>query len=434
MKGVRARVLAAVAAFACAITLVLAASGCGGGGKGGGRTVVVFWQFFPTEQVQPVLDEFEKLHPDVDVQMEQLTWQSGLEKITAAVAAGTVPDLCELGSTWFPRFAAQGALADWSDSAGALASDYLLFDMTRSGGKTYGLPWLVGSRALFWNKELFAKAGVDTTREPETWPELLEAVRRVNALGGGVAGYGANAGERYVLFKKFMPYAWSNDGAILTEDLTRSAFDSPQNVEALDYYLTLAKQGRVDRQDQLDEAFLAGKLGAQISGAWLLKKIPAQAPALRYGVSLVPMPSADRGAHRSFAGGEILVSFNASKQKAAAWQLARFLASKDQAMKVALVNRGVQPAARGAVDDPAYVERPGERKLLEQLATSVPTPNHPDWLDMEQAIEDEVEQALYGKKTAAAAVKAASLRIDQVIAKSAQAASSTSSGAAPGAH
>ncbi len=400
-----------------ALIVAFALAGCGGGGKSGGKTVVVFWQFFPTEQVQPVLDEFERLHPDIDVQMEQLTWQSGLEKITAAVAAGTVPDLCELGSTWFPRFASQGALVDWSDSAASLASDYLLFDMTQSGGKTYGLPWLVGSRALFWNKELFARAGIDTTRAPETWPELLEASRRVNALGGGIAGYGANAGERYVLFKKFMPYAWSNGGALLDAELTKSAFDSPQNVEALDYYLTLAKQGRVDRQDQLDEAFLQGKLGAQISGAWLLKKIPAQAPTLRYGVSLVPKPAADRGTHASFAGGEILVSFGASKQKAAAWQLARFLASKDQAMKVALVNRAVQPAAKGAVDDPAYVERPGERTLLEQLSSAVPTPNHPAWLDMESAIEDEVEQALYGKKSAAEAVRAASARIDQALAK-----------------
>jgi multiple sugar transport system substrate-binding protein len=404
------------AALAATLALALALAGCGGG-KGSGKTVVVFWQFFPTEQVQPVLDEFERLHPDIDVQMEQLTWASGLEKITAAVAAGTVPDLCELGSTWFPGFASQGALVDWSDSAAALADGYLLFDMAQSGGKTYGLPWLVGSRALFWNKELFARAGIDTTRAPETWPELLEAVRRVNALGGGVAGYGANAGERYVLFKKFMPYAWSNGGALLSPDGTKSAFDSPQNVEALDFYLTLAKQGRVDQQGPLDEAFLAGKLGAEISGAWLFKKIPTQAPALRYGVALVPKPAEDRGTHASFAGGEILVSFGASKQKAAAWQLARFLASKDEAMKVALANHAVQPAAKGAIDDPAYVDRPGERTMLEQLSSAVPTPNHPEWLDMEKAIEDEVEQALYGKKTAAQAVSAASSRIDAVLAK-----------------
>jgi maltose-binding protein MalE len=65
----------------------------------------------------------------------------------------------------------------------------------------------------------------------------------------------------------------------------------------------------------------------------------------------------------------------------------------------------------------------------------VPTPNHPDWLDMEQAIEDEVEQALYGKKTAAQAVKAASARIDEVIAKSAAAAAgSPGAASAPAGH
>ena len=398
--------------FAC-LVVALVVSGCGGGGKANGaRQVVVFWQFFPAEQIDPVLAEFEKQNPDVDVQMEQLTWQSGLEKITAATAAGNVPDLCELGSTWFPRFAAQGALADWSDSVGPLAADMILADMAKVNGKSYGLPWAVGTRALFCNKDLFARAGIDTSQGPETWADLLGAARKINALGGGIAGFGANAGERYVLFKKFMPFAWSNGGQLLTADGTGSAFDSPENREALTYYLTLAKNGRVDKQDQLDEAFMRGKLGAEISGAWLFRKIPKQAPTLNYGVSLVPRPAADKGTHASFAGGEILTSFAASKNHAGAWRLARFLASREAALMLAKANQSVQPAARGAESDAYYQARPKERVLLEQLALAVPTPNHPAWLDMESAIEDEVEKALYGKASATSAIKSASDRID----------------------
>ncbi len=394
--------------------------GCGGGNKASGdKRVVVFWQFFPNEQVQPILDEFHKQNPDIEVQMEQLTWQSGLEKITAAVAAGTVPDLCELGSTWFPRFAAQGALADWTDSTGAIESQFALWELARSKGRTYGLPWMVGTRALFWNKTLFAHAGLDTNLAPATWPELIEAARRIHALREGVAGYGVNAGERYILFKKFMPYAWSNGAELLSPDGRSSAFDSPASIEALELYLTLAQHGRVDRQDQLDEAFLQGRLGAQISGAWLFRKIPAQAPDLRYGVALVPRPDPDRGTHGSFAGGEILVSFNASKNPGGAFRLARFLASKDAALALAKANKAVQPAALGAVDDPYYRERPEEAMMVEQLLFARPTPNHPDWLDMEAAIEDEVEQALYGKKTATAAVRRAGERMNEILAKSA---------------
>jgi multiple sugar transport system substrate-binding protein len=379
----------------------------------------VFWQFFPAEQVQPLLDEFQKQNPDVTVQMEQLTWQSGLEKITAAVAGGTVPDLCELGSTWFPRFATQGALADWTDSTGAIESQFTLWELARSNGRTYGMPWMVGTRALFWNKTLFAHAGLDTNHAPSTWPELLEATRRVQALGNGVAGYGVNAGERYILFKKYMPYAWSNGGELLSADGKRAAFDSPANVEALELYLALAKHGRTDRQDQLDEAFLQGKLGAQISGAWLFRKIPTQAPDLAYGVALIPKPAADHGTHASFAGGEILVSFSASKNPNGAFRLARFLASKEAALALAKANKAVQPAAVGAVDDPYYRERPNEAMMVEQLLLSRTTPNHPDWLDMEAAIEDEIEQALYGKKTPAAAVRAANARMNEILARTA---------------
>jgi multiple sugar transport system substrate-binding protein len=243
---------------------------------------------------------------------------------------------------------------------------------------------------------------------------LLAASRKINALGGGIAGYGVNAGERYVLFKKFMPYAWGNGGTLLTPDGKGSAFDSRANLEALDLLLTLAKNGRVDKQDQLDEAFMQGKLGAQISGAWLFRKIPKQAPDLHYGVALVPKPAGDHGTHASFAGGELLASFSKSKNPTGAWRLAKFLASRDAALMLCKANQSVQPAVVGAVADVYYQSRPNEAVMVEQLASAVPTPNHPAWLDMESAIEDEVEKALYGKATAASAISAASKRIDEL--------------------
>src|SRR5207247_8054417 len=91
--------------------LVAALLACAPAGKG---KTIVFWQFWPTEVVSPLLAGFEREHPGWKVQMEQLTWQSGLEKITAAVASGNPPDLCELGSTWMPRLLASGQLADWT--------------------------------------------------------------------------------------------------------------------------------------------------------------------------------------------------------------------------------------------------------------------------------------------------------------------------------
>jgi len=378
---------------------------------------IVFWQFWPAEYMDPIIAEFEKEHPDLDVQMEQLTWQSGLEKITAAIAAGTVPDLCEVGSTWMPGLLHGDALSDWSAGVADLKPQLYGWPMCSIGDSIYGLPWVLGTRALFYNKTLFARAGLDSTRPPETWDELRAAAAAIQKLGKGVHGYGVQAGERYVLFKKFMPYAWGNGGRILSDDLESSEFDSPRNVEALEFYVGLRSVGIMDQQRALDTEFKEGRLGMLISGAWLFRSIPDEAPGLRYGVALVPRPTEFRGTHASFSGGEVLVSFQASKHKHAALELARFLVRPEHELALATAAKSVHPAVVSADTFAYYRERPAEQTMLKQLETAVPTPNHPAWVEMEAAIEDEVEQALHDRKTAAQAVADASKKITGLLGK-----------------
>ncbi len=378
---------------------------------------IVFWQFWSPEIVAPLIEKFEQEHPGTKVRMEQLTWQNGLEKITAAIAAGTVPDLCELGSTWMPRMLESGALTDWSAGLADLKPTLQGWPLCSIGDAAYGVPWVMGTRALFYNKTLFARAGLDSTRPPETWDQLLEAATAIQKLGGGVHGYGVQAGDRYVLFKKFMPFAWGNGGRVLSDDLSTSEFDSPQNREALEFYLKLRRAGTLDRQDVLDREFKEGRLGLQISGAWLFRTIPKEAPGLRYGVALVPRPSQDHGTHASFAGGELLVSFNASKNKQAALELARYLVRPDNALALAMAAKSVQPASIGADTLAYYREHPEEQMMIRQFATAIPTPNHPAWVEMEAAIEDQVELALYDKKSAAAAVADAGKKIQELAGK-----------------
>lgn len=390
--------------------ILLLSASCGGA-RETGQERVVFWQFWPLEVVNPIVERFEAENPDLDVVVEQLTWQAGQEKITAAVASGKVPDLVELGSTWFPAFAHQGTLADWTDSVAALRPGYRLWEMTEVEGRVYGLPWLAGTRALFYNKSLFAAAGLDTTRGPETWDELYEACARIHRLGDGVAGYGVNAGERYVLFKKYMPYAWSAGAELFSADGTQVAFDSPASVSALRFYLRLQNVGRLDQQSQLDQAFKEGKIGCTLTGAWLLKQIPAERPELRYGVALVPAPTG--GEHRSFAGGEILATFVRSGNQSGAWRLARYLFEPENAMALARETKSVQPTAVGVAEDPYFDTHPEERVFVEQLALSRATPNHPAWGEMESAVEGAVEEALYGRLTAEQAVAKAAREMER---------------------
>ncbi len=361
------------------------------------RIVVHFWQFWDLAVIQPLVDEFEAQHPEVDVEVEQLTWATVLEKIQAALASGTQPDLCELGSTWLPRFSYEGVLEDITTVYEAERDSFLMWESALWNGRAYGLPWVQGSRVLFVNRDLFRRAGLDPDRPPTTWDELLFASQKIGELGTGIYGFGQNIGERYVLYKKFMAFAWGNGGDVFDETGT-VVLNSPAVLEALEFYLQLAPFSLQEKQEVLDQYFKTGRLGMQISGAWNLKNYKLEAPDLDYAVALVPKPAPDQGSHASFAGAEMLVVFKASPQKDAAIALARFLQAYPQAKALSLAAGSVFPAARSAMNDPTFTSDPRVRVFVEQSLTSRTTPAHPGWIEMEEAIDRAVEESLYGRR------------------------------------
>lgn len=372
---------------------VLALDGCGARDD---RTTIRFWQFWDIATIQPMVDRFEAEHPGVRVEVEQLTWKSGLEKIQAALAAGNQPDVCELGSTWLPRFSYEGVLADLTHIYKAEADSFLMWDSAVWKDRVYGLPWVQGSRVLFYNRDLFRRAGLDPGDPPETWNELMEAARAIDALGDDISGFGLNLGERYVLYKKFMAFAWGNGGRILDDD-GAVRLDQPETVEALEYYVELSRYSLKEKQEVLDHHFKTGKLGMQISGAWNIRNLRLEAPDLRYGVALVPRPD-DGGTHASFAGAEMLVVFERSPVKELGIELARFLQSYPQARALSLAVGSVFPAAKRALQDTAFVGDETTRVFIEQALTSRTAPAHPGWIEMEDVINGAIEEALYGRR------------------------------------
>jgi multiple sugar transport system substrate-binding protein len=399
--------------LACVLSLLVLVPGCGR--EKGVR--LTFWQFWPSEVIEPIVKEFEKANPGVKVEMQQLTWQNGFEKIVAAVSSGTQPDLCELGSTWVPRFAADGVLGDITEEVSALKDSLLFWESCTLNGKVYGIPWVAGTRALFYNKELFEKAGLDPDSPPSTWGELIECARKIHSPGKGVYGFAMNAGERYVLFKKFMPFAWGNGGKILSEDLSHSVFASKENLAALVFYCSLKDCSLVEKQDVLDMAFKQGRVGLQISGGWNLKTIPVDAPDLKFGVAVVPKPKACCGTHASFAGSEILVTFAKSKRQREALRLARFLIEKQNVISLCRSAKSVQPTFRGAENDPYYDANPLDKVFVVQLSSAVAPPPHPKWPEIEEAIESVVEEATYGIKKPEEALLDADRKINSIVSR-----------------
>lgn len=401
---------------AVVFTLILLL-GAGCGRRGSGKTPLVFWQFSPLATIQPVLDKFRAENPGIDVQVEQLTWQSGREKIVAAIAAGRAPDLCELGSTFLPGLVADSTLADLTDSTADLRPALVGWDGVSYRGRAYAIPWMLGTRALYVNEDLFRRARLDPTKPPATWDELYRAVHQIAERVPDAKGFGMNAGEREILIKKFMPFAWGNGGDILDSTLTRSVIDSHQNREALRFYLALKPYSLLDRQEMHEQAFSKGRLGVVISGSWLIRNLQKTAPGLKYQVALMPRPEPNRGTHASFAGAEVLGIFRGVKHRAEAMRLARFLVRPENTMPLFLATGNAFPAATSAAADTYFATHPMDRLFLEQLKSAKSPPLHPRWVEIEEIVNDELEQAIYEKKRPEQALADADARITQVLAR-----------------
>jgi multiple sugar transport system substrate-binding protein len=132
---------------------------------------------------------------------------------------------------------------------------------------------------------------------------------------------------------------------------------------------------------------------------------------LKFSVAPMPRPAADRGTSASFAGAEVLGIFRTAKNKTDALRLAEFLVRPENTMPLFLATGNAFPAAISALADEHFATHPQDRVFLTQLRTAVAPPLHPRWVEIEEIVNAELEEAIYGAKTPEAALDDADRRI-----------------------
>ncbi len=375
-----------------------------------------FWELSVGEELmRSLLDKFERQNPGIKVRFQQLSWDYGLDKVIISIAADNAPDVCELGTDWVPQFSSTGVLRDLTESVAPIRDQYLLWDPATFRDRVYGVPWLAGTRILFYNRALFAQAGLNPDRPPTTWEELRQAAQAVDALGPDIYGIGLHVAEPYAPWQEFLPFVWSNGGQILDDSWQRCLLDQPPVQEALAFYRSLKPFALVERQAQVNQLFAEGRLGIQISGSWNFSLIPRMNPTLNYGVGLLPRPAAGRGTPASFAGGEILVLLKNSKHPEEALKLILFLVGEEQAMAIVEAQRNIVPTAKSAIQHPYYRSHPEQRLVFEQVQYAVAPPAHPGWVRMQERITRMVEEVILNGADPDAQLKETTAAINSVL-------------------
>ena len=382
------------------------------------KITLTLWELSANEQLmQKLLDKFEAENPSIKVELQQLTWEYGLDKFVISLAAGNPPDICELGSTWVAKFASSGVLLDITNDISDMKKKYFLWDCAAYENKIYGIPWFAGTRALFYNKDLFAKADLDPEVSLKTWADLLYAARRIHDPQKGVWGFSICAGEPESPWQEFLPFAWSNGAKILSENSKECLLDSGETLKALEFYKKISKYSLIERQSQINELFAEGKVGIQISGSWNLRLIPRLNPELKFGVSFVPSPQKENSSSIAFAGGEVLSITKHSPYPQEALKLVRFLTSNKNIMEIVKVQQNVVPAQREALLDDYYKQHPPQKVFLMQLDNAMTPPSHPRWTEIQEYITTMIEETIMKNTQPRNSLRKAALNIQGLLVK-----------------
>jgi multiple sugar transport system substrate-binding protein len=387
-----------------------------------GTTTLKFWTIGREgEVVAQLLPEFERAHPGVRIEIQQIPLTAAHEKLLTAFAGDALPDLCQLGNTWIPEFAALGALEPlqpYVDASSVVHSDdYFsgIWDTNVIDGALYGVPWYVDTRLLFYRSDLLAQAGFD--HAPRDWDEWRRAMAAIKN------NVGANRYAVFLPLNEFEPLlnlALEQPDALLRDNDTRGNFQSRGFRRALTFYAEMFDQqwapmlSNIQLPNIWDE-LARGFVTFYISGPWNIGEFQRREPQLQGRWMTAPLPGPD-GVGTGAAGGSSLVIFHASSKRQIAWQLAEYLSGIAQQREFYALT-GDLPPRRSAWEFPLLQQDAYARAFHEQLERARPTPKVPEWERIVNQMQLTADRIVRGHEPVDPALADLDARTDAILEK-----------------
>ncbi|MDT7843218.1 sugar ABC transporter substrate-binding protein [Streptomyces justiciae] len=411
-RAARTPLFALVAASALTLT---ACGGSGGSDVGAGakQTLTVWAMGTEGEKLAEVAGTYEKAHPNITVKVTPIGWDVAHQKLVAAAAAGKLPDVMQMGSSYLGEFADMGALEP-VDTKAFDKGDFFPAAWAQGDydGTTYGVPWYVDTRVLFYRTDLADKAGL--TGAPATMAELQKAAEAYQDKAGTKWGLSIQPSGLDAV-QSFSPFLYSAGGAILDSD-GKPVVDSAEAVKALENYGSYFDKGLSDKTFRpgydVTKDFNTGTVPMFFSGPWVVGLLNDNYPDLKGKWAVANVPTDKTSG--SFSGGSSLAISADSRHKAAAKEFIAYLTdAKGQAdwygrTKDLPANTAAWKTGELATDATMNVFR-------KQMETAQALPAQPKGTEITSKVDDAIGAVSQGKSSAKAALDKAQSEIENLV-------------------
>ncbi len=402
-----------LATTAAVLALGLTAA-CGGGGDASKARAatgpIKIWLSNNPEEIawgKAMVKEWNAKHADEQVTAQEIpAGKTSEEVIGAAITAGNAPCLVfNTSPAAVPQFQKQGGLVPldaFSDGdsyvesrSGDSADQYKSPD-----GKFYQIPWKQNPVMIFYNKDLFKKAGVDPENPPlKTYAEFTATSKKIVDSGAAPAAIApAPSSEFFQSWFDFYPlYAAASQGKQTIED-GKATFNDAAGKDVWNFWADLYSKGYVPKEKFDGDSFAEKKSAMAVVGPWA---IAVYKDKVNWGV--VPVPTKD-GAEPadvySFTDAKNIGLYSACKNQKTAWDVLKFATSKDQDGKL-LETTGQMPIRSDLPTTYAayFKAHPEYKTFADQASRTVEVPNVPNSVEIWQKIRDEYSSSVIFGKT-----------------------------------
>jgi multiple sugar transport system substrate-binding protein len=367
---------------------------------------------------QGMRDEFEALHPNINVEFQVVPGDGLYEKLLTEVATGNPPDVAYVSDWMTGDFVQQGALVSMDDYIAKSnlidVDDYVsaFLEPTQTGGVQYGLPITSETTGLFYRTDRFQEAGLDPNKPPTTWAEFEEYAAKLTNTEEGKYGFAVFAPNDEAAYN-FYPWLWQAGGEQFNpEDPNDVIWDSPEGQRAAEFYVNLAQYSSPDLLNasawDARVPFGNGDVAMMFAGGWLVGELMTQFPDATGKWAVAPLPVDERCA--TTIAGDHLIIFKATENPEAAWKWVEFVSAPDHMLEL---NTGTPdypsallPPRQSLLDDPSlYETRPYMQGFKDNMECAfVPKADQLKSYDLQQFLGEALGRAFYGELSGTEAV------------------------------
>lgn len=398
----------------CALGIAFSLVGCGGTGAtpapvnppekaGGTVSLLVFGDPEELQAYRNLITEFKREQPKVTVKLVEASDREDLlARLATAFSGGTPPDLFLLNYRYYAQFAAKGVLEPVQDLVDASQKfeqeDFYpqALDAFRYHGALTCMPQNISSLVVYYNKDLFAKAGVDLPKSGWTWADMVKAAKQLTK--GDVHGLGVDPE-----IIRVAPFVWSAGGA-LVDDVERPTEFTLQNdggTKAMREFFALHSVHKVVPGDaevaaeDNETRFENGRLAMVMSSR---RSTPSFRQITKFDWDIAGLPQHEQPATVLHSDAYCLTK--ASKNKGAAWRFLEFAVSKDGQQITAATGRTV-PSLIDASTSEAFLDPDPKPASSQVFLDSIPSirrlPAVSTWPEIEDKANKIIEAGFYGK-------------------------------------